>query len=301
MNIFLLSSSFIENTLISSLDYIIDRNITKITLLRENHSINEFIDYNKADIRLCDTLLEAVDMCDAAIIIVPANSRSDKYKKIYEFIKTKLDNVSFIDLNDFQDINKPFKVDSDIDETPTILIIALGHYHQVLNLEITLNEAFVENNIKIMQVFSNDGNAVLKGIESTGMLNKRIKNSVYTPNIDIRIITYCFESYELLFNNLPLLETIHKLSPCYTFLACEHNMKDSVEKIDILQNRLNRKFDSVLFSNYESIVWDNIPTPILITPNYASPVENEDKISLWNTITKKITFPDEVTIIKTSR
>ena len=299
MKIFLLSSSIVENSVIYNLDYLIDRNITEIIMLQENHTKSELQECSKYAITLCDTILSAIKICDAAIIIAPPNIQSHRYKTIYEYVKTEVQETYYIDLSSLCDKSSTsIPCSADI---PNVLILAVGRFHQVQNLELSLNELFSLKKVHFNQFFSPMTATLLKEFENRNILNRNIINSMRSLCFDIQITALCYESFELAFNDLSLLENIHKMSPSYVFIVGEGNLQKDQEWIGVFQNRLNCQFNLILFSDYVSVLWNNVPTPILLSNKYNPYLRNEDMESLWNAITKNIAFPEGLKVVRASR
>lgn len=300
MKIFFVSSSFVENSLIYNLDYLTDRNITEIVLLQENHTASEHQKCLKYTITLCDTVLSATTICDAAIIIAPPNIQSRRYEMIYEYVKTRIQETYYIDLSTacYDKIYKTIPYSADI---PTVLILALGKFHQVQNLELSLNELFSLKEVAFNQFFSPMTAIMIEEFRNKKLLNQNIINSIHASCFDIQITSLCYESFESAFNNMILLETVHKMSPSYVFVVSERNLQEKQEWIGIFQNRLNCQFNSILFSDYMSLLWDNAPTPILITNKFNPYLKSEKRESIWNAITKNIAFPEKLKVIRANR
>lgn len=300
MKIFLLSSSIIENTLISNLDYLINRNITEILMLQENHTENEFLKYSKHKIVLCNTIKDAITLCDSAIIISPPNIQSDKYKLIYEYVKINVQETYYLDISYLQctEISKNILYPPDI---PTILVLAIGRFHQVQTLELSLNELFTKKKVNFTQLFSPTTTMVINNLKERNLLNQSIENSLYPSRFDVRLMTCCFESFEVAFNNLALLETVQKILPSYVFLVGEKNLLHNEKWLNSFMNRLNCTFDSILYADYISILWDEVFVPIRITNNFNLYLKNEDSEAIWNDITKRIVFPENIKVIRANR
>lgn len=300
MRIFLVSSSIIENSLIYNLDYLIDRNITEVVMLRENHALYEHSKHVKYPITLCDTVSSAITMCDATIIIVPPNIQCRRYEEIYEYAKARVRETYYIDLSTVCP-DMMCKNISYLANIPSILILAIGKFHQVIDLELSLNELFSSKNVTFNQLFSPMTAITLEKFEHERILNSKIINSRHTLDFDIQMITLCSESFELAFNDLLLLETVQNMKPSYVFLVSENNSQEKNELIAAFRNRLNCHFNSVLFSDYVSVLWYETPTPILITSKCCPYLINEDRESIWSSIIKNIAFPEGLKVIRTNR
>lgn len=298
MKIFILSSSILENTIFSNLYYLINRDITKIIMLRENHTSDEYTDHMKNKVILCNTISEATEICDIAIIILPNDTLYDKYKKIYEYVKTKVLKTYYLNFENFSNYNNQFPIISNINDIPTILILAIGNFHQVLNLEISLNELFSEKNVDFYQSFSPATTRVLEELKKQKLLNHKVERSLCAPNYDIKIVTWCCTNFQDAFNDLSLLEAVHNTSPSYFFLVSERNILENEELQNALMNRLNCSFNSILYSDYVSIVWDEVATPIRISNDFNLYLNKEKKELLWNEILKRIAFPKDVKVIR---
>lgn len=301
MTMFLLSSSIIENSLIPNLDYIIGRDITKIVVLRENHTEYEYSEYSKHEVVLCNTIFEATAICDFAIIILPPNVTDDRYETIYKYVKTKIRDTYFMNLNRDSCWNEISRASLHAKDIPTILILAIGRFHQVQNIEISLNEIFSKNQIKFRQSVSHTTVRILHEFRNQKLLNPKIDNSLSASDFDVMIQTWCSDSFELAFNDMSLLKTVYEADPSYVFLACERNFQSNSELISSFQYRLNCKFNSVIYSDYVSIIWDEIPTPILITKKINSYLSDKEKESLWDDIVNRIVFPDGLKVIVANR
>lgn len=300
MKFFLVSSSFVENLLIYNFDYLTDRNITEIVMLQENHTITEHPKCFKCTITLCDTVSSAIKICDAAIIIAPPNIHSRRYEMIFEYVKARVHETYYIDLSNacHDRICKNIPCSADI---PTVLILAIGRFHQVINLELSLNELFSSKKVMFNQFFSPMTSFMLGKFEQEKILNYKIINSMHTLCFDIQITTLCYESFELAFNDVLLLETVQNMNPSYVFLVGENNSQDEQELISAFQNRLNCHFNSIFFSDYISVLWYDTPTPILITNKCNPYLKNENRESIWNAIIKNIAFPERLKVIRANR
>ena len=218
MIVFLISSSYIENTLITNLDYLIGMNISEIVLLKENHSETEYANLNKLKIVLFDSVENAVLYSDMTIIIKPYNSDNGNYESIalnlqkndkvcYYFDLDKLDNNSCGQNNCFQE-----------SAVPIILLISVGQFNQIQNIEFSLNRIFNNNNVQFHQVFSEASTELINYLKKNNLFNQKIDNQNCCSSYDVEIRTINTDNIEKAINDINLIDSIYKISPDFVIL-----------------------------------------------------------------------------------
>lgn len=164
MNIFLLASSYLEDTL-----YGMFKNITKLIMLKENHiqGLEQTIQL-EYDIVLYDNILQAIHDADLILLI---------YDEIYSiFLKEKIAQLNvcnkkaiFLCYN-----RKQNKFISNVDnfrDIPTILLLEHGEYAQIEKAEFAINQALNKQNIKLYQRTSELCNLILRCNEINSYIN----------------------------------------------------------------------------------------------------------------------------------
>lgn len=296
-----MSSSIIENTLIYNLDYLICHNITEVIMLQENHVEFEYENkFSRYAIKFCDKVSSAITMCDVAIIIAPSNIQKNQYQMIFEYVKSRINETYYFDFSDIRCNQTPKSMHCS-KNIPTVLVLAIGRFHQVLNLELALNELFLTKKVAFKQTFSYVTANMLEKFERNNLLNSEIVKSIHTACFDIQITTLCHESCEEAFNDLLLLEVVQNMNPSYVFLVGENDLQEKQEIIDAFQKRLNCYFNSVFFSDYVSVLWYDSRTPILITNKCNPHFKYDDYEEIWNSIIRNIAFPERLKVMRANR
>lgn len=304
MILFLISSSYIENTLITNLDYLLGIDISEIILLKENHIESEFSKITKIKITLFNSVDEAVNYSDMIIIIKPYGSENCKYESIVSKIQKKDKMYHFIDLNQLDtnsyNLNNNIEVETDV--VPTIAIISIGQFNQIQNLELYLNRVFNEKNIRFYQEFSANSNILLNKFKKQKILNSKINNHINLKGYEIAFKTIITDSITGAIDDIELINSIHKMSPDFVILMCENNVKEFTDSLEFLQYRLNKRFDLILYSDYISVSWDDSNYPVLVTNNFNTNFnKNEHGKSIWQIIIDRIALPENIFIRRTSR
>ncbi len=182
-NVFIYANGFVTRTIMYNFKYLLNSDIEKVILLRENHKVDEQCFDN--NIILFDSLDDCLYHCNSVIIIKDKNTPCSKI----EYIKNK----TTTDKKKCCEIDNPWTLDSlfvpdnitydfsafDFEDHPVILDISVGMLSQQYCVEIMLNEIMYNNNVNFTQLFSEKTRHFLLQLDEYNYLNNNIANQLH--------------------------------------------------------------------------------------------------------------------------
>lgn len=219
---FVFSNSFFARTVLKDLEYLLNKSIDKIYLLRENHSQDEIFYFNHCNynfkIQLVDTIEEGILQSNIIVISKDDNIplkyidyvtlQAQKQKKQCFCINNPWISETTEELGSFE-WNK---------NIPTILIMGVGVSSQLFCMEMLINKILSKNNIRFSQRYSESTKQLLNQLPSKRNLNPNVTYSISDTNNDsqINVITLCLknEISDIRFN----IDNIRRISPDFTVL-----------------------------------------------------------------------------------
>ena len=219
---FVFSNSFFARTVLKDLEYLLNKSIDKIYLLRENHSQDEIFYFNHCNynfkIQLVDTIEEGI-LQSNIIVISKDDNIPLKYIDYVTLQAQKQKKQCFC-------INNPWILETTEElgsfewnkNIPTILIMGVGVSSQLFCMEMLINKILSKNNIRFSQRYSESTKQLLNQLPSKRNLNPNVTYSISDTNNDsqINVITLCLknEISDIRFN----IDNIRRISPDFTVL-----------------------------------------------------------------------------------
>lgn len=183
---------------------------------------------------------------------------------------------------------------SRLSQKPVVLILGLGKYSQISNIEIILNSILSKNKINIYQRFSSD---FYLSDTSNGKTKNLLKDDSAKNVLDMSIIGIQLLDKKALLSH-ELYEIVYSLSPDYLIL-CLENEKTTFEQLnDICKYKFNLLPNAIHLSDYFGFGDNYYECPIFKRTNYNLFIRNEFanvsdsqladflSTSILNTITK---------------
>lgn len=294
MIIFLLSSSYIENTIIPNLEYLMGVNISEIVLLKENHTESEFAKLATVRVKLFNNIYEALTYSDL-IIIDAGTVENSKINSCIKIAKMNKKIYHIINLTQAGDVL--ILPDEKIKSVPLIFIITLGEFHQSPSFELSINEMFNNCKVPFYQDFSPVTRSIIANFQNNHILNPLIQKSISNSNFKVAIRTINERSIKQICDNVYFVDMINDLQPDYIALICENNLLNDDDYKNILQYRFNRRINLILHSDYISIYWGGTKCPILKTNDFHISLSSREKNNVLKDIFNSITFPDRVQVL----
>lgn len=304
MKIFIVSSSYVENTILHNIMYLFDQSDLEIILLKENHSSDEFESFgDKLVITLCSNYMDAICLCDL-VLFIDNNTYQSALNDIIVLANQKNKQVLLIPKQQQGEIlfeNRIIHKKNVNYQKPVIGIIVIGDYCQTYCIELALNELFNNMQIKFLQEFSSWTNNILNHLIEAKMVNEAVVASRNSNDYDVVIKTFNGKALLDLKNDKELYEDFINAKPDYVLVACENQFNDTNELKNIFKYRYSSKIDCIIASNYNSILFGTQKIPVLFKDynNKTFQIKNLHAISkeLMEDIICKITLPGGVTVL----
>lgn len=181
-NVFIYANGFVTRSILNNIKYLLNFDIERVILLRENHKADEPCFDNK--IILFDSLDDCLNYCNSVIIIKDENTPCSKI----DYIKNKC----ITDKKKYCEVDNPWTIDSlfvpdnitydfdtfDFKNHPVVLDISVGMLSQQYSVEIMLSEIMYKNNVNFTQLFSEKTRQFLLQLDGYNYLNNNISNQL---------------------------------------------------------------------------------------------------------------------------
>ncbi len=296
MKIFLLSSSYTENTFIMSLNSLFANPVDEVYVLYENHQPGEFDNIKNCRIIMVKKIIDALSVCDAVFII-----EDNLYKpKIGELESiSRVHNCKFIHVSLDETKMRTTESEDSYNVLPVILILSIGRYNQVNGYELYLQRMFTEHSIRVSHEYSQITENTLRKLENEGLLNssyryyKHAESNVIIKTIEIDSL---FDLYDI---DLVLL--INKIKPDYSIVLTQRAINsDDTDVSSVIKYRFGILINKIFESDYYAIPWQHDFVPVL----YKNELEllpriyNEKKAEgLIIDILNHVSYPDGIQIV----
>ena len=245
MNIFLLASSYLEDTLCG-----IFKNIDKLIMLRENHmpDIRQTIqpDY---DIVLYNDMSKTI--CDADLILLIYDETYSLFLK-EKIAQLNIYNKKMVSLCYEKNHNTCFSDWFDVRNIPTILLLEHGEYTQIEKAEFAINKCLNEQRIKVYQMPSELCNLILHCNEIHNYIN--FDNINYNA-AELQVFTIQnFHNVQVNQSNI-YVDFFYLVKPDIVITYTEANNFNYLDYTNILNYRYNLEFSYIIKSDYYH--WDD--------------------------------------------
>lgn len=222
-NLLLLGDSFSSKTYIFELEYLLNEKFDSIYLLGESNKYDDiFIGCNctiniSTDINLC--LLK----CHTVFIIYTHRFTKEILSKTIDSRKLYGKKIYIIntDYSDEESIIANHTIH--FDSTPTVLILNQSIHTQCYIIELALNKYFVNEHLKLYQLFSESSSRILHQLQNNSLLNP----SIYRTLKNIQHKDLIVKTIDL-FREDRLADIIN-INPIYTILVTESNIPQTIE------------------------------------------------------------------------
>lgn len=257
MKVFIMSSSYIENTIAWEISHLLGVKVDTIFFLEENHTRNE-IDWLYKDhqnIQLFSNYKEAILQSDFVIIINTGDILIKIINECIMYAKDNNINICVIEDQPLSDnIDKPVIFDKNIaySEKPVILLFTVGEYCQTYCVEMTLNKLFYENKINFRQEFSTWTEKIIKKIGHIGFFNSKLLYHETKVPYDIIIKTLNGNMILDIENHLDSAFLPHQFKPNYVIIICERFFASHETITNIFRYRYLRNINKIIYSKYVS-------------------------------------------------
>lgn len=308
MNVLLISSSYIENSIKENFDIFINRSIEKLYLFKENHidsykdgcNISENINY---EIQYIDEIEDIKELFEVYIIYDAILNKKylcgwiEHFKKLNLVIKlmaskAQLSEIEkYIPLNSFDKIYnadflsniKDSNIICKIQDKPVIFIAGLSRFNQQMKVELQLKKMLNQNNISCFMVSKYLINAeyliseaFLESSEPLlckwSNLAREIQNNHDYSKSDVVIVSLPFDIGDVdILQYTNIFSALKVFCPNYT-ICCMPNDKDLLDKIDsivqLFESRYSSCLNTVCISEYGNNKYEMLNMDIPIKKSY---------------------------------
>ena len=308
-SVLLISNTYQDMILVHIAKYIFNIEIKKIILLREYHHNNEF--QNTEDsIHLCNSIEEAIGLCDITIAFIDQYKKQSFKKRIADICSILNKKLYVINnLKNSAEILPPlYKIgEANDNNVPIILVASLGYCSMTVCTEMLVHEIFTELDVKISYDFLPSTKQLLNclmdlGIANNDLLTKNDKCDVIIKSVDL--------SPDNLFeeNNQLIYQEITSLKPDYVILTVDNNIDEKAikEVSNILKYRCESPTNFIIRSSFKKFFEDNISNKIIYISDNSNLDSNMKNVYLFhenikealkNDMLLKISLPNDVKIV----
>ena len=203
MIIFLLASTYIQNSILDYLSLILGFNIESVLILKENYydfRINKFELY---ELTVVDTIKDGIARSDITITIpyeIPqttideADGMCKQFRKKFTLLPIEkiYNNVP----HQFLTVNAHYS-NIYISKNPIILILQLGNFAQITKFQLSINKFFSDKGYNFGQIFSSE---FLSAVTDEDSMENVILNKIESLRLseletDFSIITWPFDIF----------------------------------------------------------------------------------------------------------
>lgn len=297
MKVFIISSSYVESTLLSVVDFIIGINIDEVILLSENHTNSELL-VERNNIILDASVFSAVSKSDCVAVInneyLPTSTSHeirqlcyDMHKQLYTLDYT-FNNCSFHGYSQ----NTISKL-----EIPTILLISIGEFAQIEKTELTILKLLSLSKNRIVHNCSPCTEYLMR--QSGNVSNQKAGEEISDCQLAIYTIQYDNMQHFCMDNKSS--ELIWKARPDSIVVNVESKGFDADLINELFLHRFNRDVDCIVVSDYSGMLsTTNTKRPIYHQPSkhasnkvlFTNDIEFEKHIN--QRVISKVTMPDGI-------
>ncbi len=299
---FIISSSYVESTILVLLEYLTKLHITSFILMAENHTDKELLLKNHTNISLCDSIESGILACDIIIVVnckfLPNSTltevelKSEFYNKRLLVLNTIFNNECEVSWNTSRE-----RPNGGI---PNICLVSIGSFTQIEQTEIFVHKILGQNNITVQFQMSPATEHILKQMPRT--TDRSRTESIYNQ-LGVSVVTFLYNDILELLNDYMLVQNIHDLQPDCIIVNVESTFNDFDKMNNVFLYRFNKKIDLFVISNYSSTNSISVirrPIYHVFYPNIRNSILNnvsdfEDQIKAK--ILPKIMLPDDVNVI----
>lgn len=253
-NIFILSNSFTERTILYHLDYIFDFSINHVFILKENHDITEEFDSNNIKVIISDDINECVLNSDIIFILKNDNIPKKTIKIVETLVKNLkkeiicIANPWYEDIADENILNENIKYNN----VPVILQIFVGQFTQNYCTEILLNKILSNKNVKFIQEFSKETESLIKQLKIYNILNNNILKCKESKSEEYNVVVKSLHINNIydLQKDKKLFEIISYLAPNYVIINTHFNFNIDEKIYDLFIYKYNINLNTIIKSQY---------------------------------------------------
>lgn len=285
MVLFLYSSFYTEENLISHLTNLFVEPIEKVFLFRDNLPVDDDDTFNFQFVCYKNDIKEIVHDSDL-VLLIDDGCVSTRFLNLVKE-ECKKQRVNIIDLKQKDDDTIYENISRCIEDNfdkPVVLLCYDGQSSQVEDLELSLYEEFQNNNIIFKQLFSSFVDCVITGLKSlikdSYIENKKksiIDGQLFIVSLPFdALVIHCVEAYRVM----------SLLNPDYVIFCGENNTLKTNEIENLFKYKFNTKVDVFTHSAYYSYR-ELSKTEKRIRITKRSIVEENHKVKIINCRTKR--------------
>ena len=252
MKIFMCGSGYSINSIIDTIDYVLNFDASEIVLLKENYLSTK--KYSTKGVAVFNTLDECVSNSDYTIILNNENFPKNTLKEIERLVNVFDKKIIPIDIsydNDYGDDTSGLMAGNV--EIPTVLVLVKDLALQGFSTEIKLNRVLKNRGIRAIQKFSGITKKILSQIDEQKSLNTSLVYQIENSNVcgDIFVSTiYIGNNMDNMKDHIPYFSL---LKADYVVLQADYRFDqyDIAEKI--VQYWCFSKLDGIIKSRYTNI------------------------------------------------
>lgn len=291
MKIFIYATSRVARLLVSALDNM-SKNSIEILVLKENHGEKDFVTQN-VSVCLCDSLNNAISLCDVVIINNNHKMPLNKLKNIEEQVTASNKQLVTIDLTfDFY-ADKPRRIVAN-NSVPIIYNIGISDFLPTARLDYQLNNIFYKLKANCNQHFCGIAGQIISQLKNSSVLNDVLKFPVTSKNPYVRIWSCCYKDFPSFFHDNKTLP-----NPDIVFLTLPFKIRNYDDILKYLKFRYS--CNTFLINNdYIDVAGDEHNTRFIYC-SYQHGINSLNDIETYNKmidfIKTNITFPSSINVI----
>lgn len=296
-NLLLIGDSFSSKTYIFELEYLLNEKFDSIYLLGESNRYDDIFMGCTCPINISTDIALCLLKCHTVFIIYTNRFTEDILSKTIDLRELYGKRIYIINTDDNDSERTIANHATPLDSTPTVLIVNHSIYTQCYIVELALNQYFVNERLKLYQLFSESSSKILYQLQNNSSLNSSINRTLKnTRNKDliVKTIDLCQED---------VLADITRINPIYTILVTESNIPQTIE--DMFKEfyiRYSFPLNAIVKSQYTSVrMWNN-RTDLFYKGNMeihladGTVTQSKDAISnvLLNDLANTVSLPDNI-------
>lgn len=258
--LFIYSNSFVANTILYQLPFLLNIHVDEVILLKENHPNEVSCSKFGVKIKLLSNISECIKRSDIIFILKDDNTPLRIISKILDMAREYCIKCYEIEnpwsKYDYLAKEDNLTIDEDIKKYPVVLSISLGPSAQQYCLELLLNKILSKHNIGIKQVFSPTTYSFLSQLVDYRLTSKEICMQ-FENVLNFQVVLYAMD-IGVDFNNIrAFMDTIKTINPDFVIIQtnirfCEYEIAKMLFKYGCFVD-----LDLIVKSHYNTVTLED--------------------------------------------
>lgn len=251
--ILFIGSSYTINTIVDSLDILLDFSFDNVVFLKENIQLDELYRF-KVPFKtiFCDTIDEAMEIID--IVIIVKDSICQQTEKIKKNAIKKNKEIFILDTTKrISECSDNSICDFSTSLIPKVLIISLGQFTQHYKTEMSLNKELRKINIDFYQFFSEYTQTMIEAFYKSGITSHSLTyfNSLEPKQSKLLIQTISTANIDNLFDSTESSYNLKRIiKPDFVILCVNGRFVDVKEIRRLFKYKFGFTIDEIVMSDY---------------------------------------------------